>query len=374
MTDQTAYPRREVHITDLTTFKRCRRLWDYTSHMRQNLQRKAPVLPFFSGSGGHEALQVKYETGRHAGDHFTQYANKERTRLERTLGPLWPGQEVAFEEQVALMVDVLSHYEIWVASDKSVNGDHNLDFLALEHRGKVPLFPLADPGLPQYDVDYGFTFDGVVKRKSDGSTWLFETKTCRSIEERKKLLANDEQSAMYIYAAEKLLGIRIDGVLYNLLRKKAPTVAQPLVRAELIGGHMVHPLSQAKATDTTFEYYKAQLRSESDKDETLYKALIEYHKAMLEHLWQKGNTFFERYELRKPRAVVDNVVHYTRLAALEALNPDVWIYPNGGQLHCTYCQFRAPCLMEDAGADTSELLLEEYERRQPRQDLKLEDL
>lgn len=361
----------EIHISDVGTYKDCRRLHWFSSNMPGclGLERRSPVLPFFTGRGAHLALEKLYDEGRDPTATFEAWALQEEEGARQAVGEFWPQEKAKLQEQVDLAKGMLFHYEIWQRHDIGPNADRNLQFIATELHKIIPLIHRPDGSVA---FNYSFRFDGVVQRTTDNTFWLFETKTARSLDERKKWLANDEQSAMYMWAAEQVLGVRLSGVIYNLMRKKLPTVANPLSRPINLLGAIVSPLSQNKATDTSFEYYKEQLNLQArracemypnvDYDE-LRKALYEHHKPMLEALWEGGNKFFERYELRRGAADVRNVVANIRAVAEEMMRPDLVRYPNGGKMHCGWCHFRAPCLALNRGADIKNILEEEYQPR-----------
>lgn len=360
-----------IHVTDVGAYKSCRQAWWWQSNLGMNLERKSPVLPFATGTAFHGGLQAKYEGQGDSVDVFDKIMSDIRLKADADLGGMWAGEDVKFQEQIDLGKAMLNHYEMWQANqgDDVTNRDSNLTWIATELHDTVPLFDDAS------NYVYDFRFDGVVQRKSDQTYWLFESKTCRSIEERKSMLANDEQSAMYMWAAEQKLGIHISGVLYNLARKKMPTVAPQLKQAIQIGDLLIQPLSQDKSCDTSFEYYKAQLdhiavtalaRAGHDaafEFDPLRKTLYEYHEKMLASLWEKGNKFFERYELAKTRRQIERVVAGVRVVALEMTDPNLPIYTNGGKPECLRCHFRAPCLLLSSGSDPAPLLAVEYQQR-----------
>jgi len=368
-----------VHVTDVLSFLNCRQQWDFSSHLRQYLERKTPVIPFFVGKGVHDALDVKYERGADPAAFFHQYAQDELVALHRTEGELWDTELDKLKDGIDLAKNMLWHYELWQRYDTSTNSDQNLKFIATELPDDTPLMIPAPPdfaGSEEWGVGFGLRLDGVVQRTTDNTYWVFETKTCRSIGERKTMLANDLQAAMYCWAAEQMLGVTISGVIYNLMRKKIPSIPSQL-NATISTPHGNLPtFSVAKSTDTTFEVYKHILDGLADKRaserggeatvrDQLRNILYDHHRARLEDLWAQGNTYFERYELVKSRPQIRRALHTVWHAAQDMLDPNVPIYPRPGGLQCNYCHFRAPCLTIDNGGDPSRILEEEYQPRRP---------
>lgn len=373
----------DIHISDVLTFKKCRRLWNWSSHLRGNLEPSKPYLPFFEGLGVHHAMQEMYDLKRNPVESFRDWAIAEVFRMKEELTPdQWRATEPDIIDAVARCKSILRHYASWAKK-----ADEDLEVFAIEISPEKPL-PLIQSNnsstFTQYndsdepEIGYSWRLDGVVRKKSDGTYWTFEHKTCRSIEEKKSMLANDEQALAYLWATEKHLGVPISGVIYNLLRKKAPTVAQELASKP-------GQLSQNKSIDTTFEFYKSQLdemaaeyadtacktgqQDMADTEEMwteVYKArkeaLYAQHKEILEHLYQKGNTFFERYELRRTPAQIAQGNEDLIATALDMVESPR-IYPTGGQKHCIWCNFREPCLVMNAGGAYEVLLDRNYKPR-----------
>lgn len=377
-----------IHVTDVLQFRRCRQAWYWSSHMQRNLEKKGPVIPFFVGKGIHTAQQEMYDKGVSAVDAFQEYCDAELAKLGG-LGGMWDEEAQRLIEAIDLAKGMLLHYELWQKYDKLPNADRNLRFVALEHHAVTPLI-VGEGGEVTHEQDS--RWDGVVQRVADGTYWLLETKTTRSLEERKKLLLTDPQPVLYLAQAQKVLGITITGVLYNLLRKKLPVVPEPLKTSINLMGVIVRQFSQNKAMDTTYEYYRATLDREADRALAMHlepalghypdaeekaaesyqgmlkglrKALYDHHMEMLERLWEKGNTFFERYEHYIPQAKVQQVMEWFKHSAREMTDPNLVIFPAGGEIHCNYCQFRAPCGVLHNGGDPDVLLAQEYQQRTP---------
>lgn len=353
-----------IHVSDIIAFRTCRRKHWFSSPLQRNLERLAPYQPFFLGRGIHLAMQEYYEKGIDPVETWQAFVGREIDRLTSTLGPLWGGERAATLESITLGAGMLSHYKIWQTMDQSSRSDKNYEFVAHELVGETE-FP---NGIP-----YSYRVDGVWRRKDDKSYWLLEHKTCSSIKQKKELLVNDVQSRLYMWAAEKVLGVTISGVLYNLLRKKLPVTPHELSKGFSVGPLNYPQLSQDKSMDTTFEHYRSIIDevaweialNDPDEYHIHYKNLREFHAPILDHLWSKGNTFFERYEFVVPPVSVSNTVGYAEVTAGEMLNPATVLGPSGGEIHCTLCPFRAPCLVMDNGGDPESILQYEYQKRVP---------
>jgi hypothetical protein len=340
----------DIHVSDVKTFLQCRRLWDFSSNLRQGLERKVTYSPFFLGRMVHWCLQVYYE-----GEYQTPLAamptflEGEIQQLE-SVGRLWEQEKDIINEAVELASGMLQHYTLWQSTQTGTWSDQNLDFISLETQFNVPL--ITPSGRASTKVNLAGRFDGIVRRRDNGTLWLWETKTAQSIDRLLTSLDNEFQPGVYLMAAEQLLGEQISGVLYNILRKKIPTQPRLLQRGVL---------SQDKTIDTTLEIYAQAIR-ETHPDWTKDERL-EVYGEMLNFLAQKGNTFFLRQPFRRTPAEMDNLRRDIHLISLEMSRPDVHIYPHPNWAYCGRCAFRSPCLGMNQGMDISRLLESEYQSR-----------
>ncbi len=347
----------EVHVSDVRQFKTCRRAWSWSSPIGLNLEPDKPYAPFFTGRIIHTALELYYRSDgmMNLYDSTVAAITIEQRKMEKA-GTIWEQEQEMFDEQIELCYGLMEHYEIWQESKEQENnvwGDANLEFLDMETSFVVPIY--TEKGHPSSRVELGGRFDGLVRRLDDGTLWLFESKTTRSISELQKTLSFDEQAGAYIYAAQEMMGEQIHGVLYNIMRKKVPTKARELVA----GG-----LSKAQNIDTTLAYYWRQLQ-DTYPDATREELISEYQD-ILDMLHNKGNTFFSRTVVRRTKHEIDELHRNLRVVGLEMVRPSTVLYPAPSWTACTFCRFKAPCLAVNAGADTESLFEMDYRQRKDR--------
>lgn len=354
---QTTY-KKEVHVSDVRAFKTCRRQWNWSSPLGENLEPDKPYAPFFLGRIVHTALELYYRSnGRMTIYEATDVAAQTERRKMETAGTLWEQEEEMLSENLELAFGMMQHYELWVKSkgqETNIWGDANLEFLDMETTFDVPFFTAN--GAPSNKVSLGGRFDGIVRRRDDGSFWLFETKTTRSIQELQKTLPFDEQAGAYIYAAQVLLGERVAGVLYNILRKKVPSIPKVLRDGTL---------SRNKSIDTTVDVYWNEVVHHHD-GWTKENQIAQYQ-GVLSHLHTKGNTFFTRTPVRRTPNEIDELAKNLWHVALEMTRPSTWLYPAPNWTNCTFCRFRGPCMQVNAGADPEFVLEHEYRQRSDRE-------
>lgn len=348
----------EIHISDIRTFKSCRRKWSWSSPLRDNLEPNVPYVPFFTGRAIHYCLEQFYSPAKTPLlESLSLFLGKEQAEMER-IGKLWPQESELIAEQIVLIGGMLQHYTEWVEQDSSKWSDQNLDYWKLETTFSVPL--RTPNGRPSNRVFLAGRFDGVVRRKDDSSYWLLEHKTSRSISELVTSLDNDEQAGAYLIAAEELLSVRPMGVLYNILRKKVPT--EPMV---LQSGLM----SQNKQMDTTVYAYIRAAQRQHLKDfgnlQDTNAFILENYKEFLEHLIDQGNKFFLRVPIYRTGREMQQLQYDLWTVALEMTRPSTPIYPAPGWSNCKFCHFRSPCLAMNSGMDLDILLENEYRTREP---------
>ena len=341
----------EIHISDVRTFKDCRRKYLFASLMPgcMGKEPKVPYAPFFTGRAIHWTLEMFYEYGgeHHPSDIFHGWLKDELEKIQEMTGSLWPAEREKIEEQVDLITGMMDHYVVWQKHAHGINDDHNLEWIATELEFKIPVEP---------PFTLAGRFDGVVRRRTDDTIWLFETKTTRSIKELQRGLVFDEQAGLYSWAAQELLGKPVTGIIYNLLRKKVPTTPRLLKDGS--------GLSQNKSIDTTLEVYWETIKD--THPDTDHDTLKKHYSNMLLQLEQKGNTFFSRYEVRRSQSEMATLVQYLLATAKEMVEPSTVMYPSPASWGaCNWCHFRAPCLVTNAGGNVDIILDNEYQDRKP---------
>lgn len=348
----------EIHITDMQTFMNCRQQWWFGSRMPRalGLEKKVAYAPFFTGRAVHYCLEQYYENRTPVLFSLSKFLEQELKQFPN----LWPMEQEVINEQIELLQGTLVHYVEWAQNHQGLWSDNNLEFIALETEFHVPL---RNPsGKKSNRVLLGGRFDGLVRRRDNGTFWLWEIKTAASPKRLVANLENNQQTGAYVYAAQELFGTRISGVLYTILRKKVPTTP-----AMLQSGF----LSQNKAMDTTPQHYlqaihevHAEILGAMDKEQQ--RLWIESHYGeMLQHLLQKqeDNPFFMRMPVRRTPMEIDRVSQRIWEVGLEMTRDSTSLYPNPNWSNCSFCSFRAPCLAKESGFDYQTILEVDYQPR-----------
>lgn len=344
----------EIHISDVRTFRQCRRKWEWSSPLRRNLEPYIVYPPFFTGRAIHSALEMHYRDGVDLVKAFEDFVTREE-QVMKEQGELWPQEANTFEEQTVLAYNMLQHYSMWQQSDTKKYSDKNLKFIHLEYPFEVPL--TLPSGRPSRRMRIGGRFDGLVYNTLTDEYWIWETKTTRSITELTGSLGNDEQSALYLYAAQKVFRKPIAGVLYNIIRKKEPT--QPRVLQNGL-------LSKMAIDTTTFHYLNCIKEHHPDWS---METIQEFYGDMLLSLEPNEYKYFLRWPVYKSAVEIQNVMEGVLQTGLEMINPKTPLYPAPSWLACNFCHFKGPCLAKNMGGDYEVLLKEEYRERVVEEDL-----
>jgi len=185
----------------------------------------------------------------------------------------------------------------------------------------------------------------------EGRRWLVDHKFVATIP-----TANDQfvelQLLLYVWA----LGLhkpdmKIDGVMWDHARAKAPTEPEILKSGEL---------SQRKNLDCDVYTYRQAIRRAALKEED--------YKDMLELLAGKEDTFFQRSFLPKPSsAMIAEVVEdfmATAAEIQEKRKTKARCVRSMSSFNCNACEFRPLCEAEVRGHDTDFILKSEYVQRE----------
>lgn len=198
--------------------------------------------------------------------------------------------------------------------------------------------------LPQ-GLKFNFVIDLLYEDAS--GVWIRDHKFLRSFMDDEYMML-DTQLARYFYGAH-VLGIKnLQGVVFNEIRTKAPTVPR-ILRS---GG-----LSQAMRIDTdVYTYYRA-IRDHG-LDPTNYSRI-------LTHLSKQKDKFFRRTHLPKSKALMTNTIVDLLEQGMEIKRAKkTGYYPRSiDKFQCRGCDYRVLCAVELHGGDVTEIIRYDYKTR-----------
>ena len=345
-----------IRSSDRAIFKRCRRAWDFGSRSRQNYELAQPVRAFDFDQAMHDALALYYFPGMWGWnreivvpmvlDGFIKSMEKQRTACHEARA-LSDEEEEAWSAHVELGQGMLEHYFRWaptidrfdpirVATDFEVNVPDPC------HAGQDLAAPATMPLLP---IRYRGRCD-VLALDGYDAYWIIDHRIAEGTWADLDQLVLDEEGVAACWATQHFdPGMKIAGVIYNELRKAVPNEQY----AAAIPERAV--LTKADVVQQTLP----RLQSRG-----LYKQAVREPEHRIE---QHGNDFFRRTAIARSQAELENAGLKIALEALEIADPDVAPYPNPVWEFCSACDYRAPCIAMNEGANVVAILESTYHKR-----------
>ncbi len=325
----------------INTYQRCPKQYEFKFVYK--LQRKAKNVNLFNGINAHEWLK-EFFLALQAGDspdeawRAVQKAAEETLEQARTV--TFDEELVKAETEVNTLLRVIENYTDQYQEEWEVLHVEE-EFVLLLDNGAV----------------ITFTPDLVV-RDRNGAVWIVDHKTTSGTVEE-GLPFGDMQALLY-YAGVKSLYPETAGFIFSRMRKKLPT--QP--RLAKTGKTRVADVARI---DTTYEILRDFLQ---DKAPGLLSDPV--HQRRLAELRDQGNRFFWTEQVYANDAAITAVVDDTAFIINQIRQSETWdkwprhLLESRGYKDCRKCEFRSLCQAQMLGWDTTDLLLEEYEPRDPK--------
>ena len=343
-----------LHNSDRTTFKRCRRKWDFSSPFRQNLRTRVENnKAFWFGSAIHFAFE-----DFHGYNRFGSL----KAAFDAYVASFNPAElPDNIEELIQQGHDMLDHYGSWIFTL-----DEKFETVWIDGVPQVEItFDLLFEDLSEMAPDgtniaYGGTFDRIVQDK-DGRWYILDYKTAKVFDTAK--LPTDQQISAYLWAAEQIYQREFEGFVYVQLHKTPPKSPKILKSGKV---------STAKSQRTTKMLYLRKLQEVSGYEDYVFKA----SKEELDYLVDLDTEYTNNQTLEQfgDCGLLVSIVYrsqnhieatYDHIIAegKEMLNPDIAIYPNFTK-DCSWdCSFKDACLsLEDIG--DCEFYMDGYEKRE----------
>jgi hypothetical protein len=205
----------DVSITELMSFRRCRRAWNLTSPNRLSLRKiGSPSAALQVGTGVHLALAA-HAQGQDWLFALESWLNDElldyRTKYRAVVG-MYPSdaETQALLDSFNLTKALIERYfENYGETQPLVE----YRYVAVEQTFRVPI--------PDTDGFLIGTFDGIARDGND-RLFLVEHKTFEKTPSDADLHRNEQFMCAYPWAAQALLGEPVTGVLYDGIRRALP--------------------------------------------------------------------------------------------------------------------------------------------------------
>lgn len=318
-----------IRTSDRMTFKRCRRLWGWTSHLRMGLRMKEEADYFWFGSGIHYSLEEFHGANvyRHPGKAFLAYV--EATRKQGNAPSNW-------EEHVSLGLGIMSYYaDYWLKTRDPletfyVKGKPQLEIngyidLGVKHKGKR--------------VVYGFTLDRMIVDEH-GQLFVGEYKTAKAF--RLYHYDTDEQCTAYCWCASRLYEREISGVYYYQFKKQVPGLPRILTSGSV---------SAAANQSTTSALYRKQLIDIYGDLKIIPAANLKCLNNMVLEETEDQDKFIRRERIERNPEQVQTFEERVHMELEDLLNEDLPLYPNQTKDCSWSCPLQIPCIALESKLD-----------------------
>ncbi len=339
-----------IHNSDIRMFKRCRRKWDFSSPLRQHLKPKKIQDKLFLGTGVHKALEVYYQKYKLVKKKTTTpksvlinaYKTWLREEVEKMSKNLFVEQQQLIEEQAKLGLKMLDNYYEW---SRVVDPEFFTKVIFVEKKFRVKI---GSEGFFEGKVD------GIVQDNKKRN-WLLENKTAArtdrnkdhnlSIDNTSSHLVLDEQVVSYLWALQKMLKIKFEGVIYNTLIKRIPETPRLLKN---------NTLSKSVNAKVTYESYLQAIKENKLKKKDYKEFLIALKKM--------PNQFFVREKIYKSPEEIEDIGIRIECEYWDMKQKEIMIYPNPTQDCGWDCSFRQVCIEMNQSGDWRYLLKTMFEK------------
>lgn len=312
------------------SYRRCPKQYEYK--YLQHLQKVAPPPPLIRGTIIHEILDARAIPGRRG---FKTVMSE----YEEKYGTLFK------EEQDMYGEDFLKNIERVYQGYLREYDDSDLEYLSSEEFISTPLVG-------------NIIFQGHLDKRvfKDGRMWVMDHKTHKNIPTEEQRF-NDYQLLMYVWAWNREhRGDQIEGVIWDYIRTKPPTIPEPLQK----GG-----LSQAKNIDTdVYTYTKELVKLRLDQKP--------YREFLAELAKRSRHKFYQRVYLPAPSKVMMEQVVQDFTQSSQIMH-GLGVYPRSPSRECSWCEYYRLCNAELRGLDhkfvrNSEYKVEEINADQAEED------
>ena len=320
-----------ISYSEVSSFRRCQKAWEY--RYKTGLKRQRKGIRLFKGEILHEMLNayvnaklVKGFIGDDPWDVLAGYEEKFK---------------VYFEEEKERFGDII--------------GDCGAIFEGyLRKYRHDPLKYETSEAELYFDITGNLRFAGFIDKvavDAQGRRWIVDHKFVQNIPSGEDRFS-ELQLLLYVWAwGNKYPDIPIDGVLWDYSRSKAPAKPELLKSGQL---------TQRKNIDTdAFTYMRAIAENNLNPND---------YTEVLKNLQGREDTFHERVFLPKPTdAMVNEVVEDFLATAADiqiARKKGARCARSMSPFNCSTCEFRSVCEAEVRGHDTDFVIQADYIQRE----------
>ncbi len=326
-----------IRTSDRLSFRRCRRRWGWSSHLRGNIGPKQASGPLWMGTGFHFALEDFHSTNLFGtpGAAFKAYTEASQ-RVSRNNGTKLPPD---WKELTDLSIGMLDYYsEQWLRNRPRLETFvwNGIPQVEVNFRVELPI----DVTRFGYDLaEYSGTLDRVVVDEH-GQLWIVEYKTAKSIQTLH--LDNDTQVSSYCWAGSFLYDRPITGVIYQQHRKDTPHPPKILANGQL---------STDKKQLITYQSLRAEIINMFGDIRVAKPSYIDFLNYLSADETMTADKFIKRDYVQRNEHQRQAEGTKILMEVEEMLNPDLALYPNPDRTCAFFCPFNGSCVSMDDGSD-----------------------
>lgn len=374
-----------IRTSDRIAFKKCRRSWAWSSHLKRNLGSKYLALPLWFGSAIHYALE-DYHGYNYFGRPSRAFAAYCIATAKQHNRDLPDDAQEGYDLGIRMMDYYVDHWlrfrrhtpTYW--APESPTGDAKVDA-----GGYGPLLPGGEPNpdfhdswIPQVEVNFSIPipldqfptiaeyakrqgadcvlYNGTIDRvgiEEHGTLTCVEYKTAKRPENFH--FQTDPQITTYLWAMSNIYTRPIGSITYYQFVKHDP------VPPRILGNGKISTASNLVSSGTL---YRSALEKMYGPNEGIWpvankEKLTELMLPETEH----KDRFVQRDIVRRNNHMIQAEAEKILLEVEDMINPDLPLYPNPTRDGCKFCSFSGACVTMDDGGDWEHELSMDYSER-----------
>ncbi len=339
-----------IRTSDRSSFKRCRRKWNWESGIRENLGPVDRPSYFWIGTGGHFAME-DFHGHNYYGNPVTAFeaycdacvksADHHKIQVPDD-----------YEEQRAMGVGVIAHYLDWIKERdaletvwmEDVNGN-NQPCVEVKCQIEIPVPQrlLDKPGNRYKRIIYQMTLDRLVV--IDGEYWILDWKFFKQFSQVP--VEFNGQMTAYVWGAQAMWTVPVVGAIYHEFLKKVPPGVRMLQNGDI---------SSAKNQSVTHTQYRdALIAKYGDVSKAPSKNILALNDfAHREN--ENQDPFIRRTFTTRNTQQLQAEGTQVLMEMEDMLDPDLALYTNPTKDCGWDCQFNEICLQMNRDDDWSNTL------------------
>lgn len=324
-----------LRTSDRILFKRCRRLWGWLSHNRQGRTIRENADYFWFGTGMHFALEDYHGLNLYGHPATAIQAYVDASAKAGILPGTW-------QELRLLGINMMEYYANYWLAHRSPLTTYCVDGIPqVEVNGAIDLGIQTPDGRP---VWYGFTIDRIIIDEH-GDLWVVEYKSAKKIQEYH--LDVDDQITSYAWAAWRLYGRKVAGIVYQQHRKCVPQLPKVLATGKV---------STDTRQSTSAAMYKRMLEMMYGDMTKAPAANRNCYNNLLSREDEDKDYYIARHRVERNEAQLLAFEAKIAMEVEDIANEQLPLYPNPTRDCDWMCPLQAACVAMDDGSDWKYIL------------------